>query len=360
MNLYKASRQWSSRPDDQRFTNLQDLYTKTKEYATEARQATTKWSSLRVEAQSGEVVLVGKGNVPANLTHWAFGQLASKVKAPAAYLRELPATLAAQNLNHGLANKVESSASDAQLLFHKNGSLVMRAITSDIYSRIWNYEVAERLLDMQAQHGFVPANECKLASWTEKADAPLFASDHDMFAFVANPNAVVAEAGTSEPLFRGFIVENSEVGASALKLTKFLYRFMCGNLIIWGASQVVELSVRHVGDIRQKLSQWDTEMTRYANESVSDEEAMIASAKRTTIAATKEEVLDKIFSLRQVGISRKTLEASYDAVVPSQDGNPNTVWGFVQGVTRHSQTFPHADTRVQLDRAAGRIMQINF
>jgi hypothetical protein len=181
-----------------------------------------------------------------------------------------------------------------------------------------------------------------------------------MFAFIANPNAVINEVGTTEPLFRGLIVENSEVGASSLKLTKFLYRFMCSNLIIWGATKVIELAVRHVGNARERFTLWNAEIKRYAEESASDEEAMIASAKSTTIAATKEQVLDKLFGLRQVGIARKTLEASYDAVVPSQDGDPNTVWGIVQGITRHSQSLKHADQRVQLDKAAGKILEINF
>jgi hypothetical protein len=47
-------------------------------------------------------------------------------------------------------------------------------------------------------------------------------------------------------------------------------------------------------------------------------------------------------------------------VQPDQDGDPNTVWGMVQGVTRYSQSLPHADKRTELDRAAGKLMQIEF
>jgi len=38
------------------------------------------------------------------LTHWSFGQLTSLVGAPAAYLRELPAPLAAINVQYGLTS----------------------------------------------------------------------------------------------------------------------------------------------------------------------------------------------------------------------------------------------------------------
>lgn len=37
-------------------------------------------------------------------THWSFGQLASQVGAPAAYLRQLPAALAGTNLQFGLTS----------------------------------------------------------------------------------------------------------------------------------------------------------------------------------------------------------------------------------------------------------------
>lgn len=188
----------------------------------------------------------------------------------------------------------------------------------------------------------------------------MYASDHDLFAFVRNNSAVVREPGNPDGLQRGIIVENSEVGAAALKLTKFLYRAMCGNHIIWGASQVVDVSVRHVGEARAKWALWASRIREYAESSVSDDEKVIASAKHKLIAATKEEVLDALFGKRTVGLSRKSLEAGYDAVIPDSDGDPRSVWGMVQGLTRYSQTIPYADQRTSLDRAAGKLLTVVF
>ena len=365
MELFKAHQQWSTRPDDERFDSLEGLHAACLGYAKDAREKRVPFGDLRVEATEGDVQLVGKAGIPARLTHWAFGQLASRVGAPASYLRELPATLACQNLNHGLAQRVAEATGNgiANLLFHSNGSLLLRALTSDDYTRIWNHEVCERLLDLKTQ-GWDSANRCKdaIAGWSKgtEVSAPLYASDHDMFAFVANPNAAIKEAGTDEPLFRGVIVENSEVGASALRLTRFLYRFMCGNHIIWGASKVQEISVRHVGNARQRWGLYAAQIRRYAEESASDTEAKIAECKRTLIADTKENVLDTLFGIRSLGISRKALEASYDAVVPEQDGDARTVWGIAQGITRYSQTVPYADKRTELDKAAGRVLEATF
>src|SRR5260221_5740474 len=150
MELFKANRQWATRPDDERFPTIQALHDATRAYYESAREKSVPFGEVRTEAVEGDVQLVGKAGVPAKLTHWAFGQLCNRIGAPASYLRGLPATLACQNLNHGLAARVKDAVGSAmaKLLFHQNGGLVLRALTSDEYTRIWNWEVAERLLDL--------------------------------------------------------------------------------------------------------------------------------------------------------------------------------------------------------------------
>lgn len=356
MELFKAHRQWATRPEDQRFPSLQALLDATKAYASVAIEAPARVEDLKAEVVNDDVVLVGRKGNPAQLTNWAFTQLASKVEAPAQYLRKLPAKLAVENLNHGLAAYADKQE-QANLLFHRNGSLLCRAFLSPMYSRIWNWEVAERLVGLES-YGWKPARP---DIRVEFGDFPsLYASDHDMFAFVCNDEYRIPEPGNPAGLKRGVIVENSEVGASALKMTRFLYREMCGNHIIWGASRVLEISVRHVGNARDRWGMYRYELQRYAESSISDEQAKIASSKSLQIADTKEGVLDKLFAIRSLGLSRKTLEAGYDACLPEQDGRPETVWGMVQGLTRHSQTLPFADQRTQIDKGAGKILEFAF
>lgn len=355
MELFQAHQQWATRPADQRFPTLRALFEQCKAYASTARERDgVRVDSLRTENVNGEVQLVGKGGEPARLTHWSFGQLCSRVGAPASYLRELPATLAVQNLNHGLARRVQDDQDGTvKLLAHVNGSLLLRAITSEKYSRIWNWEIAERLLDYEAL-GWQPARP---DIRTGPDDFPaLYASDHDMFAFICHPDRIVREAGNPEGLKRGVIAINSEVGARKLILLRFLYRAMCGNHIIWGAEEVTEVSAVHVGSVRDRLQEYFLTARKYLDTSAAADEQAIASAKTKRIAATKEELLDALFGKRSLGLSRKTIEAGYDAVQPEQDGDPLTVWGMVQGLTRASQATPYADVRIEADRAAGRLM----
>ena len=370
MEIYKANRQWAERPKDERFPTLRALYDATRAYAVDARTAERPWSELRTEASGEDVLLVGKSNQPAILTHWAFGQLAARVGAPANYLRELPPTLAVQNLNYGLAHR-DAGTKKAQMLFHTNGGLLVRALTTEVYERVWNWEVASRMIQLEDRGWsparpdtqFAPSLGRTLPDETSNFPA-LYASDHDMFAFLCT-DRIVEEEGQLGGLRRSFIVENSEVGDSALRLTRFLYRMMCGNHIIWGASKVYEISLRHVGGIRDKWNGWDAELRRYADESVSDEEAKIARAKHVRIGATKDEVLDRLFGIRKLDLSRKLLTAGYEAqenavIAGVERDSPQTQWGIVQGLTRHATTIPFADRRTEVDRAAGRILEIEF
>src|SRR5258705_8402745 len=128
MELFKANKQWSTRPEDERFASLEALYTATRHYADIAREKRMPFADMRVENVDGDVQLVGRAGIPAKLTHWAFGQLCARVEAPANYLRDLPATLACQNLNHGLAARLQNTAANsiANLMFHENGGLLLR------------------------------------------------------------------------------------------------------------------------------------------------------------------------------------------------------------------------------------------
>jgi len=361
MELFHANQQWMSRPDDERFTTLQSLHDATKAYAeTAVEKSGVRMDTLHVEAVNHDVKLVGKGGVPAQLTNWSFGQLAARVDAPAAYLRSLPAELAAQNINYGVQRLlVDKPDATASMLFHNNGGILLRSITSDIYARVWNWEVAERLLDYEAK-GWTPATP----DIRRKSDDPndphnfaLYASDHDMFAFIMNPDRVVKEAGNELGLKRGLIAGNSEVGGGSLWLLRFLYREMCGNHIIWGAEDVIEVRARHIGkNVREQFAKWQVEIAKYMDESASVDEARIAHAQSARIAGTKEELLDALFGKRSIGLSRKVLEAGYDATIPDLDGDPLTSWGLVNGLTRYSQTTPYSDERTRIDRAAGKIL----
>jgi hypothetical protein len=102
----RVSSEWFSRPDDERYLSLSELYGAVRSRADRASARTIESRLVRVEASRDDaarmaLIVPGRDALVA-LTHWSFGQLCSLVGAPAGYLRDLPAPLAAINLQHGL------------------------------------------------------------------------------------------------------------------------------------------------------------------------------------------------------------------------------------------------------------------
>jgi len=59
-------------------------------------------TDLRVIAEAGSLTLYGKGGLNSRLTELAISQLCTGLVIPFSYIGGLPATLAAQNINHAL------------------------------------------------------------------------------------------------------------------------------------------------------------------------------------------------------------------------------------------------------------------
>jgi hypothetical protein len=361
------------------------------------------FGSLRVEAQSNDIFLKGKTGLRARFSHFAFGQLAGHVGAPAAYLRKLPATLAVQNLNQGLKDRgireaqPGSGLHDARMLFHRtNGGdtapmLYTRAVTTELYDRVWNADLIPGFRGLLKDGWRVPparpsfkGDKSRVRIATEEDVLPnagsfglsvnvgdeigpagLYASDHDCFVFMVNTNRVV-KAG-DRALMRGTFVRNSEVGDGSLIFTYFLLDNVCGNHIVWGAQDVQEVRVRHVGTktLENGLRKFRVQIAKYEDDSVSDLEAKIKKAMSFELGATKEEVIEALFKYARVKglspITKKRLTEAYKTAEENEDryGNPRTPWAMVSGLTQNSQGA-HADTRNEVDYAAGKVLEIAF
>lgn len=386
-NLYQASDQWAKRPPDERYWTVGEMLAAAKRYRSSAEEARINLADLRLAGgENNTLALLDPQDQQAALTNWSFGQLARRVQAPAGYLATLPSHVAAQALTAGL-QRLGTDGADCNVLVHNNGSYVCRSFMSDSYSRIWNDEVIAKLLHFEqqgwrvpparpafdGQPGTRPATEADVLNQKRNgltvkvgdliAPAGLYCSDHDMFAFMVNDNVRIDD-GTEQGLARGFFVSNSEVGAAALKVTRFLYAYCCSNHIIWDVKDVQELKVIHVGRNNERYS-WRIESTlkEYANASQSEDLARINAAKRLSLGKDKEEVIETLFKEPKVNLTKRELDAAYDRAEREyqekrSSAPPRSAWGFAQGVTAMSQETSFADERLALDRAAGRIMAL--
>jgi hypothetical protein len=354
--LMKASNQWMSRPDDERYESLEAMHAAATVYSNRAARATVKTKDLTAIVKDGQVIINGATGAQANMTNWSFGQLAKHAEAPPSYLRTLPAPLAAECLNTGLA-RVGSDDTSA-LLFDQNAEtgLTVRAITSEKYVRIWNSDITGRLLELQARGPWQPAPAGYDGS------RGLYLGDRNMFAFMVDSGRRIFEKLPGGGLSRGFFAWNSEVGSDSYGVMTFLYEFICGNHIVWGAENVKEVRIRHVGKADQLAGALQAELIEYANGSATEDEMKIERMRTFEIGATKDEILDRLFSLRVPQLTRKTIALGYDRAEAHVDwyGSPRTAWGMVNGLTEVARDMGNADERVALERASQKVMQLAF
>src|SRR5260221_4374169 len=104
----RVSSEWFSRPADERYLNLDDLYGAVRQRADSSRTRTIESRLVHIEAKRDDAenlsVLVPGADAPLTPTHWSFGQLCSLAGAPSGYIRQLPAALAGVNLQYRLTH----------------------------------------------------------------------------------------------------------------------------------------------------------------------------------------------------------------------------------------------------------------
>jgi hypothetical protein len=130
----RVSSEWFSRPADERYLSLSDLYAGVRRRSERSRDRTVESAAIRVEAMRDDAerlaLMLPGSDAPMAPTHWSFGQLASLVGAPATYLRQLPAPLAGINLQYGL---ISHRAEQVKTLEIEDDRIELRAVTGPDY-----------------------------------------------------------------------------------------------------------------------------------------------------------------------------------------------------------------------------------
>jgi hypothetical protein len=357
----RVSHEWATRPQDQRYETVDSLY-----QAVKARRVDSKVHDVAIDCMkvvpmdSGELALADThGNLGGGLTNWAFAQLCQRAKAPAGYLRTLPAQLAAIPLQWSLETHEASGAegNDAKVLVRGDrGSKLdtITAITSTTYGRIWDADVVSAIRDN------VDLSRWKVPSASYQARDPkrattLYASDRDVFMFLVNEENAI-DAGGGDVLRRGFYVWNSEVGSASFGLATFTYDYVCDNRIIWGQSDFRELRIRHTsGGPHRFVNTAVPQLAAYREAGTGDIVATVRAAKAREVGRDKKSVIEW---MKARGFTTPVAAAAFQAAERDRRGyNPRSVWGLVQGLTDVAKGIAHTDDRVGVESRAGALLE---
>ncbi|KXF78101.1 hypothetical protein ATN84_23265 [Paramesorhizobium deserti] len=367
----RVSSEWFSRPDDERYLSLGELHRAVKSRAAHARARTVESTAIRVEAtrdNAERISLIVPGeHQPLAPTHWSYGQLCSLIGAPSNYMRQLPAPLAAINLQHGLLNNRSESV---KTLVMDDGRVALRAVTGPEYGRIWDHELISAVMNIAGNGtGDTIWKVPGVLDWSTMTHNPfvditrdtttLYASDRDVFVFLVDDTRPI-EAGrlpNGEPdlYFRGFYAWNSEVGSKTLGIASFYLRAVCANRNLWGTENFEKITIRHSKFAAHRFAhEAAPALANFANSSPSSFIAGIHAARERIVARNDE---DRQTFLRRRGFSRVETGKIIETVLFEEGRPPESVFDFVQGITALARGKAHQDTRLELEGKAKKLLE---
>jgi hypothetical protein len=367
----RVSSEWFSRPDDERYLSLTDLYGAVRRRAERAQTRTVESRAVRVEASRNSAerltLIVPGRDEPIAPTHWSFGQMCSIVGAPSSYMRQLPAPLAGINLQHGL---LSNRAELVKTLESDDGRIELRAVTGPDYGRIWDHELVTAVMKIAGNGtGDTRWKVPGVLDWNTMTHNPfvdiakdtttLYASDRDVFLFLVddtNPiEAGYLPDGSPDLYFRGFYCWNSEVGSKTLGIASFYLRAVCMNRNLWGVENFEEITIRHSKLAAQRFAhEAAPALTSFANSSPAPFVAGVKAARARIVARTDE---DRESFLRKGGFSKSETAKIIEIVLGEENRKPESIFDFVQGITALARTKPHQDARLELEGKAKRLIE---
>lgn len=361
--LGDLSREWFSRPADERITGTDSMDAR----ANILKQATdyyNKSQAVFVESRKIEVVpkigavdalaLRGPSGGLALPSYWGMTQLCQRAGVPASYLRDQlsdnPA-LAAANLNYNL-QRAENER--VQLLLTLRGEHAqMVAATSDTYGRIWNWQILQAVNKHLGPEWTVPGIFGKKVDAITKENTSLFLSAQDMFIGLSDEEHKVEiknrRDGKPGMLSRGILIGNSEVGAGKAKIKGFWFDYCCANRNFWGVEDLVEIEIRHS---RHALHRWMMEavpaIRKFLNAGTVSVMKQLEAARATTIPDPLK-FLNKHFT--------KSASKAIVEIHLNEEHRPiENLWDANVGATAYARTMPYQDERLKIETIAGGFM----
>ena len=298
-------------------------------------------------------------------THWSFGQISSLAGAPAGYLRDLPAPLAADCVKWGLLENRNKELVKS----YKSNKGQLRAVTGSEYGRIYDWEIAamcQNLADTTKFKvpGYITKTEGGMAVYDPLApvtieSTTIYGSDRDVFIFLVDDlNPIeIGKLSNGEPdlVFRGFYISNSEVGAKSCRIATMYMRGVCSNRYAWGVEDFSEITIRHTKFAAERFSdEAQPALRSFSNGSTSKLLDGIQAAQDAKVAEDEEQALK--FLQKRVGLSARMAKAAYTRHSEEEQKPMKTIWDASNAITAIARDIPHQDNRLDLERKAGQLL----
>jgi hypothetical protein len=303
----------------------------------------------------------GSGSLSFGINDLVHDQIAAYADIPQAYYRRMldhAPQLLGQNANtwfqKGSGRRMVRTVSCAE------GAPVIRALLSDRYRPLDNYQLLEAILPLLQEQG-IKIESCEL---TEKK---LYVK--------AVSQRVTSEVKVGEAVMAGIIVSNSEIGFGSLSISPLIYTLRCTNGMIVEDSS---LRQHHVG--RRHSDPGDSDIQHLLSDEAraADNRAFFLKVRDVAKAALDEGIFRlQVDRLRQAA-GTPILSTDLDKVVEltskrfllsEEEGNgvlshlirggDLSQWGLCSAVTRYSQDIGNYDRATELEKIGGRLIELS-
>jgi hypothetical protein len=161
-------------------------------------------------------------------------------------------------------------------------------------------------------------------------------------------------SGDPDLMFRGFFVQNSEVGSRSLKLAAFYLRAVCMNRNLWGVEGFQEVKINHTRLAPDRwLQQAVPALNNYANGSSDKLIAGVAAAKAAKVASDQDEA---VAFLQARKFSASKAKAILEQGEKEEGRPPRTIWDMAQALTAHARNTINTDERLAQEQVAQAIL----
>lgn len=313
--------------------------------------------ALTMTVQAEPRLLVGGGSypVPYGITDIAHRQIGSFLKIPATYYdrmrRENPGLLA-QNVNAWF----EDSGETKRMLRTMDGSA--RALLSDRYRRIDNFEIASAVLPIIGGIEDARVESCEL-------------TDSRMYIKVVSPRTQ-AEVKVGDPVQAGVIVTNSEVGYGSVTVKPLIFRLVCSNGMVAESGAMRKYHVGRVNEANEDLSIFRDETIQASDKaflmrledsvraavSQTSFEKIVGQMREATEAKIKADTVPQVIELasKEYGFTENEGKGILGHLI---QGGDLSLYGLANAVTRHAQDVESYDRSTELEAAGYQIITMS-
>lgn len=288
------------------------------------------------------------------VTPLARRQLAEKLGIPYAYferMREQQPRLLDSNVNTWLQNEP-----DRRMLRTLDGQV--RAVLSDRYRRLDNFDLAESVLPILRQLPEVVFESVEL-------------TETKMYLKCVTPR-LTFEVAPGDVVQAGVVISNSEVGQGTLSVQPLLFRLICRNGLI-----AADRSLRktHIG---RSMSTEDEGVVVYQDDTLrADDKAFFLKVRDVVQAAVSEatfrqtaQKLQRTLGIPLTGDPVKSVEVLAQRYTLNDDERTGVLrhliedgqlsgYGLVNAVTHYSQTVDDYDRATELESLGGRLIELS-